>query len=124
MPDNYGYPLIWEIWDLNQVASRSATNPKQPNDPKEQSRPYLVIADPMGRATATCCSIQEALQPSTYLTEVNLSNGYQGKITKNCVIKCHEIYTIEKKYFTKYICNLDPTDINKVGDALYEFLKI
>lgn len=123
MPDAKGLPIIWEVWDVNQVWSRSSTNPKQPNDPKEMSRPYLIIADPFSRATATCCPLNEKTH-SPMMTEVELPNGYEGFITKDCLVICHEIYTLEKKYFTNYRGILRQGEISKVEDALYEFLKI
>ena len=125
MPSTNGKPLLWEVWNVDQLQARVAYPPKQSIDPTKDARRYLIIADPLSRNIATCCPIQG--QPHGYsptLTEVFLPNNYGGFITKDCLIHCHEIFTMEVKYFNKYFGTLGQTEQVQVADALYEFLRI
>ena len=119
-------PKLWEIWNLNQLAARTSGKiPIQPNDPKELERRYLIIADPKKRSTSTCCPIQEFVGKRLILqTEVFLPKNYGKFITKDCVIVCHEIYTLDNYYFTNNLGKLQTVEINSVCDALFEFLNI
>jgi hypothetical protein len=92
----------WEIWDLDQEAARTRTDPSQPLDPKRSTRPYLIISDNAALTHAgpeskiICHPIGERQISSLF--DVALTKGQAG-CTKDCFVWCHEIYTLKRKYF-------------------------
>lgn len=87
----------WEIRYVHQQHARKELNPIQPNDPSDYDRMYVIVAEPNGN-TVICCPIINS-QSGVGITEVELPRGYSTRITKDCKIVCHEIFTLPIKFF-------------------------
>jgi mRNA-degrading endonuclease toxin of MazEF toxin-antitoxin module len=116
---------IWEIYWVPQQESIKKTTPPQPTDNSKSHRAYVLIAPPDFRNKFTCCPIQDRGQRIT-MTEVELSDGYGGFITKNCKILCHEIYTLPEEFFKpfKKLGSLLVDEREKVRFGVKAYLRI
>jgi mRNA-degrading endonuclease toxin of MazEF toxin-antitoxin module len=119
-------PLQWEIWQVNQAASRAATNPPTPPDPYKIERPFIIISPNSynsGGQEVVCLPISGEQFVKTF--EVELTPKLVGGLTKISYVKCFKPVTIDVKYLKEFRGNLsDPSKISEIKETLKDFLEL
>ena len=93
----------WDVWELDQLAAREISNPKQPLDKKREARRYVILSVSKNIQTTgvvVCSPIGE--HPYIFAYNPLISKGEAGS-SKECCLWCHEIYTFSVNLFSKKI---------------------
>lgn len=113
----------FDVHWFSQKGSRDETEPTQPSDDSKDWRLYVIVASPRHADKITCCPIQNS-DKGINMTEVELLQKTYPFLDKDCKILCHEIYTLPKKFFRKFVGHLSTDERIKTETALKLYLNL
>jgi len=94
----------WDIYCVPQAEVRASTNPKQPGDPSDKNRYYIIISNDCHLAyggNPTVVPIES--KRINRLMHVAIPKTKTSGLHHDSFVWCNEIYTVPKKYLVQKV---------------------
>ncbi len=114
----------WEVWYVDQVASRHKSDPQQPKDPSGKTRMYVIICPKAHLDSGgwpVCIPIGTNCRSKMFDTEIK---GGEGGVTHDSFAWCNEIFTLDPRFFRNRIGVLPAHCITDIKDGIRDFLEL
>lgn len=123
-------PMRWEVWQVDQAASRAATHPPVPPDPDKDERPFIIISpDQYNSGGQEVVGLPISGEEFVPTFEVELMPaavlGGTEPLTKISYVKCYKPVTIDVQYLKTYRGRLtSAAKIKEIKDTVKEFFEL
>ena len=114
----------WEVWHVDQDASRRNSDPQQPKDPSGKTRMYVIVC-PQAHLDSdgwpVCVPIGSKCR--SHLLDAEIKAG-EGGVHHTSYAWCNELFTIDPRFFIRKIGSLPNHCITDIKDGIRDFLEL
>ncbi|MES2615200.1 MAG: type II toxin-antitoxin system PemK/MazF family toxin [Bdellovibrionota bacterium] len=113
----------WDIYCVNQPESRHSTQPKQPGDPSDKNRYYIIISNDYHLAYGgNPTVIPIGTRCINRVMHLKVPKAKESGLHHDSYAWCNEIYTVPKKFLIKKIGLVPAENIENIKNALQAYL--
>lgn len=114
----------WEVWYVDQEASRRKSDPQQPKDPSGKTRMYVIICPQTHLDSGgwpVCVPVGTKCRSRMFDAEIK---GGEGGVKHDCFAWCNEIFTLDPRFFRNCIGLLPGHCTTDIKDGVRDFLEL